>query len=223
MECQFCNATKKSTNSLKCHERCCKQNPNRTPTYYENWTEEKRARHSKLMKERNTNSLREFSLEKRQQLSIKQKLHNENYWNDETRKIHSKKMKEIVLNNPNSYINKDCRGSRVKSIKSYDSFGSEVILKGTWEVLIAQLLTEQNVKWKKDQLLGEYEWNNGLHLYYVDFYLPEYEVYIEVKGYETERDRAKYSLCPSLIILKQKQISDLSKGLTSIKQYIALS
>ena len=46
-----------------------------------------------------------------------------------------------------------------------------------------------------------------IHLYFPDFYLPKYKLYIEVKGYETKRDRAKWKNFPKkLLILKNNEI-----------------
>lgn len=48
--------------------------------------------------------------------------------------------------------------------------------------------------------------NNGWHLYFPDFYLPDYNLYVEVKGYETERDRCKWAVVKNLLTIKQKEL-----------------
>ena len=52
-----------------------------------------------------------------------------------------------------------------------------------------------------------YNWNNSIHKYFPDFYLCDYNIYIEVKGYERERDIAKYNSINNLIIIKKKEIN----------------
>lgn len=49
----------------------------------------------------------------------------------------------------------------------------------------------------------------GDRTYYPDFYLPQDDLFIEVKGYETERDRAKWRDFP--LKLKVIRKSDIEK------------
>jgi hypothetical protein len=43
--------------------------------------------------------------------------------------------------------------------------------------------------------------------------LPTLNVYVEVKGFETERDRAKWTHFPEeLIVLRKKEIEEIKKG-----------
>lgn len=53
----------------------------------------------------------------------------------------------------------------------------------------------------------------GSRTYFPDFYLPNLDLYIEVKGYERERDLAKWSQFPEkLIVLKKQEIEEIKKG-----------
>lgn len=162
-----------------------------------------------------------FSNILRKELSEKQKRFNELYWTTETKQRHSNIMKETVLRVPESYLNKDIRGSRVRNYDGIDSYGKKCKFNGKWEVIISELLTKEGIKWTKDKLVGEYYWNTNNHLYYVDFYLPELNKYIEVKGYETERDKVKYSICTNLIIFRQKEINQLIKGKITIVEFLS--
>jgi hypothetical protein len=50
------------------------------------------------------------------------------------------------------------------------------------------------------------------HRYFPDFYLPETEEYIEIKGYKTERDEAKWKYFPKdkkLTILFGTELKEL--------------
>ena len=55
-------------------------------------------------------------------------------------------------------------------------------------------------------LTVQYFWNNSWHLYFPDFYLEDYNMYIEIKGYETERDQYKWKVIDNLIIFKKEEI-----------------
>jgi hypothetical protein len=55
-----------------------------------------------------------------------------------------------------------------------------------------------------------YEWN-GVRKYNPDFYLPEYDMFVEIKGYETSRDLAKWSSVTNLIVIKGNEIEEIKK------------
>ncbi len=58
----------------------------------------------------------------------------------------------------------------------------------------------------------KYEWN-GERWYHPDFYIPSLDLYVEVKGYETDRDRAKWLHFPKkLCIIRQVEIRQIRKG-----------
>lgn len=67
-------------------------------------------------------------------------------------------------------------------------------------------------KWDRVKEPFKYYWNNNWHFYYPDFYLVEFDYYIEVKGYETNRDKAKWNSVENLIVIKQKEINSIKKN-----------
>jgi len=71
--------------------------------------------------------------------------------------------------------------------------GREVQMDSTWEVAMAQRLEELGVTWVRDNTLKlEYLTRAGRKRKYIpDFYLPDYDLYIEVKGYWTDAARYK--------------------------------
>jgi predicted nuclease of restriction endonuclease-like RecB superfamily len=71
--------------------------------------------------------------------------------------------------------------------------GREVRMDSTWEVAMAQRLEELGVTWIRDDTLNlEYLTRAGRKRKYIpDFYLPDYDLYIEVKGYWTDYARYK--------------------------------
>ena len=85
-------------------------------------------------------------------------------------------------------------------------------LNGSWELLVAKWLDDNNIKWTNKVSPFKYIWNHDEHLYFPDFYLPQHNWYIEVKGYERDRDLCKWNVVPNLIVIKQKEIKEIKKG-----------
>ena len=71
--------------------------------------------------------------------------------------------------------------------------GSEVTMDSTWEVAMAKKLDELTIRWiRNDNMKLEYTTIRGRKRRYIpDFYLPDYDLYIEVKGYWTDAARHK--------------------------------
>lgn len=70
----------------------------------------------------------------------------------------------------------------------------EYKVQGTWEKNIAEKLTELNIKWKKltvNKDILEYIIDGKIKRYTPDFYLPQYNLYLEIKGYYWGKDRDK--------------------------------
>jgi hypothetical protein len=126
-------------------------------------------------------------------------------WSDERRARHRTSMKLTAKNYPESYTSAN-RG-RVKQIEV-----DGLKLHGNWEVLFYQWAKDAGFLPERCLKSFSYEWN-GTRSYYPDFYLPTLNLYIEVKGYETEQDRAKWNHFPErLIVLKKKEIEQIKKG-----------
>ena len=84
-----------------------------------------------------------------------------------------------------------------KSIKKVDytrkSDGTTVRMDSSWEVKCAEKLDELNVQWERteDLRLKYIDRRAQTRDYIPDFYLPEYDIYLEVKGYWTTPARWK--------------------------------
>jgi len=220
MECVFCGSVKTNLNSLKNHQRLCKNNPDRQKTWleqqYENgsqpnfFTDEHR---EKLKEWGKKGRIKQGDLteETKTKISVKiKKLHN----TEEYKKAQSERMKKVVKNNPDSYSKKNISG-RVKNIEH-----SGYIFKGNWELEVGKFLLDNNIKFEQPENPIPYFWNNDWHLYFPDFYLPDFDKFIEVKGYERERDLAKWAVVKNLIVLKQKEIDKIRKKQYTIKELI---
>ena len=119
----------------------------------------------------------------------------------ETKDKISESMKLVVLNNPEKYTNKSHRGV-VKSIE-YNG----MTLLGEWELLVSKWLDLNSIKWTNKLKGIPYEWNNKTHLYFPDFYLIDFDIYLEVKGLQRNRDVNKWNSINNLIVFKKHEIN----------------
>jgi hypothetical protein len=114
-------------------------------------------------------------------------------------------MIRAVQNNPESYSSSN-RG-RTKQIE-FD----EIKFQGQWELDFYQWAKEKGLEPTKPDRAFRYIWN-GERWYHPDFYIKKLDVYVEVKGYETDRDLAKWSQFPErLCIIKEEQIKQIRQG-----------
>lgn len=164
----------------------------------------------------------EMSAEGRAKLSIIAKKHNAEYWNEKNIQKHSETMRKVVIDHPESYSKNNVSGR----VQIYDYKGTK--LKGRWELETAKWLDAQDIKWENEANPQNYKWNNGWHLYFPDFYLPDLECYIEVKGYKRERDECKWSAFDGRLIIVDKEVIDQLNDFTfaslcEIKEYAPLA
>jgi len=82
-----------------------------------------------------------------------------------------------------------------------------------WEVILAKKMYAAGVKHREPRQRFEYFWCGAYRKYLPDFYLPEYDIYVEVKGYVTPRDIQKWKSCGGkLVILTGSAINRLTKN-----------
>ena len=125
-------------------------------------------------------------------------------------------MRKAVLEHPEAYTSSN-RG-RVKQVEI-----DGIKLHGKWELSFYQWAKEKELNPQRCLNSFPYEWN-GSRSYFPDFYLPSLNTYIEVKGYETERDLAKWSQFPEkLIVIRKKEIEEIKKGTYDLYHHISLS
>lgn len=123
--------------------------------------------------------------------------------NPEFRVAFSQRMKEAVKDHPQSYSSRNVSG-RTKMVE-FDG----KIFKGTWELDVAKYLKHLSILFEQPTTPFDYSWNGSIHKYFPDFFLPEYETYLEVKGYQRERDLAKWAVVPKLIVIAKKEIDEI--------------
>lgn len=159
-ECKFCGLKSKRA---KFHELFCELNPQR------------RKGANQFTKYPN----RKVSDETRRKLSD---YNRGKLWSEEKKRRHSAIMKEAVKNNPESYSSSNVCGR----VKKY-TFGG-MTFTGKWELDVAKSLHSNNIR----------------------FTNPDYDIYIEVKGYVRERDICKWSVVENLLIIKASEIKHIN-------------
>ena len=123
---------------------------------------------------------------------------------DETKKAISQK---LSINN---------KGGRAKW---YEVDGQKV--QGTWERDIAAKLSEMGVKWQKlktNKHTLSYYMDGKDRSYTPDFYLPAFDVFLEVKGFWWGRDREKMAIVQEthpavrICIIEKEQFKKIMDG-----------
>lgn len=214
--CIYCGKQCKNLNSLKNHERLCKENPDRQilVSNFIKWNEYRAGKHLQKMsnqyiKAKETGDIYLVSDETRKKLSDAAK---ERVYTKEHREKLSKKMKEVAKDNPNYSFAKN------------KYFKKEIIngfrMDSSWESIFANYLNKNNIKWIKNKKSFKYIFENEEHSYYPDFYLEDFNLYVEIKGQETEKDKAKYKVVDNLLVLKAKEINEIQHNSFNIFEYI---
>ena len=105
--------------------------------------------------------------------------------------------------------------------KKYDYssiYAGDVKVDGTWELSLAKYLDNHMINWRRNKKRFVYLKPNGVEsTYQPDFYLVDVGVYIEVKGYQTDLDNAKWKQFKDKLIVLKKSIIDDIKNNINIK------
>lgn len=101
-------------------------------------------------------------------------------------------------------------GSR-KPIWYYNPYeNKEVLLESSWEVRTADSLIANKIKWMRPKPIKWIDSNNKSRLYYPDFYLEDYDIYLDPKNpYCIEQDKEKLKSVSKLIKLEYGHIDDI--------------
>jgi hypothetical protein len=104
----------------------------------------------------------------------------------------------------------DNKAGRCKKYKYYSEIAGEITLDGTWELETAKWLDKNEYNWKRNKNRFEYTNLTGKIRHYTpDFWVEELGGYLEIKGYETDLDRCKWSQFPDkLTVWKKKELKE---------------
>lgn len=168
LECEFCGKLCKNTNSLVNHERFCSKNPNKRPSGFEI------AKSNGVIitppfkgKSSSDEIIQNWKLKYEQNRKLGLHKSNSHPHTKETKEKISKTMSEKELGGINS--------------KRFSYEGEN--LQSSYELQVAIDLDANNIKWEKCHKAFPYLDHNNVKRHYIpDFYLPEYNVYLDPKN-----------------------------------------
>lgn len=199
--CQYCKKECKNKLSLSCHERLCKNNPNRQISSIEKYKDANPSPWNKGKK------LHYEAWTKGKPGTFAGKKHS-----DETKAKMSKSRKQLYASGWES------TAGRCKKYDYVSPIAGKVKVDGTWELKFSKFLDENNLKWRRNKTRFNYIKPDGTpSTYQPDFYIEEFKTYVEIKGYETDLDRCKWSqFTEPLMVLKNKEIGRLDEWFISV-------
>ena len=170
LNCKYCQKERKSLKSLVNHERLCKSNP-----------------------DKQISSLVEYNKSRNNEPWNKGKVGVQQAWNKGLPgtflgKKHSTESKQKI----SEKLSINNKGGRAKW---YEVAGQNV--QGTWERDIALKFEQLNIRWiklKTNKHTLKYEMKGKVRSYTPDFYLPDYDMLIEVKGFWWGDDKEKMKI-----------------------------
>lgn len=200
--CKFCNKECKNDNSLRNHERLCRHNPDRQiPSFANSEIRARMKRSNGSIKAKEEGREYTISDKTRKKLSDSM-LARTDEWHKENGKKISKTINKKVSSG-------DWHTSLAKHMH-IDYNG--VSLHGSWELKYARYLDLHEIKWIRNKDSFAYEYGGKERKYTPDFYLPDTDEYVEIKGYKTEKDDAKWSQFPkhrTLVILMEAELKEM--------------
>jgi hypothetical protein len=126
----------------------------------------------------------------------------------------SASMKKAVENNPESYTSSN-RG-RVKQIEYHG-----LKFHGNWEFEFYKFCERNEIACERVTKFFPYVWNGSSHNYFPDFYLPSLNAWVEIKGYKTERDDAKWEQFPfTLVKIMKEEIKSIKRNDFDIRKVV---
>lgn len=205
--CKFCQKECKNPNSLRNHERLCKNNPARQNTPFQSLEFQK----NKIRTGGGTNQFIKAKLMGLEKPIVTQETRDKmrkimisrtDEWNKENGRKISKTINEKVAN-----------GEWHTSLANHMHIEYKGIdLHGSWELKYAQYLDSNNIRWIRNKDSFNYEFEGKSRKYTPDFYLPDTDQYIEIKGYKTDKDEEKWSQFPkhrNLVVLMEKELKEM--------------
>ena len=197
--CIFCKSEKKNNKSLVKHEQLCASNPNRRLSHF-----------------KTPGYIASNQYIKAKKLKIEPPTVSE-----VTRKKLSDAIKgrsDIFRKDVGKKISRTIR-AKVKAGTWHTSLAKHMHIKyngvdlhGSWELAYAKWCDKNNISWRRNTKTFEYVFEGKLRNYTPDFYLLDTREYIEIKGFKTKKDEAKWSQFPKnekLTILLEKELKTL--------------
>ena len=200
LNCIYCTKECKNNNSLRNHQRLCKYNPDRQKSNIE------------LFKAKN-------NIPWNKDKKGAQKAWNRGKTGTFKGKAHSPQTRAKMSASRNKLYTDgwECVAGRCKKYNYESPVAGKIKVDGSWELIFCRFADANNLKWERNKKRFPYTKPDGkAATYQPDFYVHNWKSYVEVKGYETGLDKAKWSQFPErLIIYRKKEIGELDEWLKS--------
>lgn len=200
LTCCYCGKECRNDNVLRNHERLCKSNPNRVLPSEVNghkggWPKGKPAWNKGLTKETDARVAAHSTM--MQELYSSGKLKG-NF----TGRKHTQETKDKIsaahLKLDHDQFNKNSHGKR--------GWLDNMFFMSTWELAYYLFMKDKGHTIVRCPQKFEYvDSDNKPHTYTPDFLVDD-TIIVEIKGYETDHDRFKYTLVPDLVVIGEKDI-----------------
>lgn len=202
MNCKFCEKECKNDNSLRNHQRLCKLNPERQTTPFQDKDKQKEIAKIRGSKNQWSDPNYKMSDDTRKKLSKTTKERNAN----ESEETKAKRKATIAKKVENGEWHVSLAKDHHYNYKGVD-------LHGKWELKYAKWLDENQIRWQRCKDSFSYYYEGKTRRYTPDFYLIDTDEYVEIKGYKTEKDEAKWSQFPeyrTLIVLLEDDLKAMN-------------
>lgn len=191
--CNYCNKECKNQKSIRSHEWLCKSNPNHS--------EHPRGRKGKPPWNKGKSLHYEVGT-KGKPGTFKGRKHSE-----ET------KLKMAEIKNALYASGWESKAGRCSKYDYTSPVAGTIKVDGSWELAFCKFADRNNLTWRRNKKRFPYVKPDGkVSTYQPDFYVEEWNAYVEIKGYETDLDKAKWAqFNEPLIILRKKEIGKLDE------------
>lgn len=181
--CRHCNKLLDNTKTNANHVKWCQQNPDRS-MYLEQLKEFRKlmltpaalAKRGKSISKAHNDGKYDKSYAKHR--GLKGRTHS-----DETKE----KLRKLALASDHQRV---CKSTKEYICKD----GTIVLLDSSWEIALAKRLDELNISWTRPKPIKWIDKNNKLRNYFPDFYLVDYNIYLDPKNpYVVKSQKEKLS------------------------------
>jgi hypothetical protein len=205
LDCEFCNKVIENKRSLIQHERFCKLNLNRqfTAFHVDHPNYKKPTASNQYIKAKKLGLPKpELTAEQRKAISDK---------SIERYKSKSQEAKNQISVTISKTVNQKVKNGiwHTSLAKNMHYNYNGIDLHGSWEYRYAKWLDGKQIKWRRPKESFSYIFENKERRYTPDFYLIDTNEYIEIKGFKSSKDEAKWNQFPKNLKLKILVENDL--------------